>query len=278
MHDSLRKRGTWVVVLAGVALATAGCKTSNKVWVERQESLEVTGPVQRLAVRTHNGAVAIRGESGREAVAVKVKVRGGGRDQASAEASLAAIEVVSEPKGDGTHHLGWRWRRPRAGDWGAQVAFEITAPTHIGCDVETHNGAVTVAGVAGACALQTHNGRVVADGIGGNLSATTHNGAVRAKVTGSRVELEAHNGSVELDARDCRELGGRVVTHNGRVVIQVGPETTADIVASTDNGGVRCSAPMKTTHQTRNHIAGRLGAGGPQLTAETHNGSVTIRQ
>ncbi|MCB9849184.1 MAG: DUF4097 family beta strand repeat protein [Phycisphaerales bacterium] len=273
--QTVRTYRRWFAALGFVMLAGLGC-SRTKVWVERTETFDLPATTNNLYVRTHNGAVSITGDVQRSDVAVTVRVRGGGKSHDSATESLAAIEVVSEAQNDGMHKLDWRWTETRHSDWEAQVSFKIASPELVACDVQTHNGAVTVAHLAGPCKLETHNGKVSAEGIGGDLVAVTHNGGINARVAGSTVNLETHNGAISVDARECESLGGTLLTHNGGVKLKVGDATSADIVAQTQNGSVRCAAELANVSASRSALSGRLGEGGPKLEARTYNGGINI--
>lgn len=266
-------------VLVVVPWLAAGCSWGPKVWVERTEAFSVPADdVRVLSVETHNGGVTVQGADDRTELSVTARVRGGGKSKKAAEASLAAIELVSDRSADGEHRLGWRWTKLRQQDWSAEVSFKVEGPQRLELDVHTHNGAVTVEHLSGDCRLKTHNGPINASDIAGRLVARTHNGAIGASISGSAVELITHNGGVQLDATACRQLGGEVVSHNGALRVEVGMHTSAEISAETHNGGVHCSADLKDIHSSRTRVTGQLGDGGPTLVARTHNGGVRVVQ
>jgi len=272
-------RSLAALLLVGLPCVGAGCSWGPKVWVERTETHSIpAADINRLIVETHNGGVSALGESGRADVAVTAKIRGGGKTRKSAEACLAAIELISERSGTVDHRLAWRWTKTRHDDWSADVAYRIIAPSRLALDVDTHNGGVTVREFAGDCRLITHNGGVKAEGIAGRLHAHTHNGGISASVSGEHVVLQTHNGGVHLDAGATRRIGGEVTSHNGGLRIDLGKQTATELTCETHNGGLNCSADLKNMHASRTRVFGQLGDGGPPLTVRTYNGGVRIVQ
>lgn len=275
-----------------------GCsRWSPKVWVQDTQELTIpTTGVSKVAVTTHNGAVKMTGEANRGDMFVIATLKGGGRDQASAEEALAAIEIVSERDANGTYILGHRWSVTRQPDWQASVAFDVTMPTNMTASAKTHNGAVRVAHIDGDCELVSHNGAITADDVrakchvetnngriridapGATVRAVTHNGAIDAKTGGNSVHLESHNGRIKLDASNATALGGKVCTHNGAVRVVVPTNANAELTCSTNNGSINCNAPMKVSKKTRRLLVGVLGDGSNTFTAETHNGAIRIEE
>jgi hypothetical protein len=229
-----------------------------------------------LDIRTHNGDVDYAGQTVGSPSGISVHKRAGGSSMENAREALAAMEIVSERVG-GDLKLSWRWKGDKRSRWVGVVAFRVQGPNRVNLAVETHNGEVKAAGLAGNVKIVSHNGMVNVDSRDGTLEAVTHNGGLHATYAGSQLRLETHNGTVRADLRQCGPLRGDIHTHNGAVEVQVGPQTAAEIVARTSNGSVTSQAPIEVKAASRTRLEGRLGTGGEKLDISTHNGSVQIK-
>jgi DUF4097 and DUF4098 domain-containing protein YvlB len=267
-----------VRIAALVCLAAlGGCdRWSAKVWVEEQRELRMpAGGLTRLEIETHNGALSATGEEGAAEIVVVAKVRGGGESTASAQACLAAIELVSETDG-GVHRLGWRYSAAKAADWNSEVAFRVTLPPGVEISAQTHNGAIEIAGMTAACDLETHNGRIRVDAGAGPLVAETHNGAIDVRTRAGRIDLTTHNGAVEVAALGAGPLGGSILTHNGRVRLGLIDGISTDLSCETANGKIHVNVPWEASVTKKTQTSGRVGTGGAALEVETHNGTISV--
>ncbi len=284
-----------VLGLVVTSIVLAAGKSTPKVWVERVEHLSVeTADVTGVAIDTHNGAIEVTGEPARTDMAVTVTIKGGGKNKATAQAALDAIEIVSQRQADGTHQLGFKWKVKRKNGWSSNVAFDVSMPsrlvvdaqTHYGpvtatgidgdCKLGTHNGPITAIGLPASCRINTHNGKVTVDSPLATVHAETHNGAIDAKCGGDKVHLSTHNGRIDLDAGSARVFGGEVTTHNGSIRVAVPPSANAELLCRTRRGSIECDKELKVTKKTRRELEGIMGDGGNRFTAESGNGSIHI--
>jgi hypothetical protein len=284
-----RSRLMFLLVVAS-CLSSAGCIVIGLgrscwvcrgpwVWTEattEQIQLDTTD-LKALEVRTHNGAISFDGQgAGNGAAHVTVTKKAGGRSHADAERALEAVEVYLRPAGGGVHRLGWRWKGVRQPDWGAEVAFAITAPGNLRLAVETHNGGIGVKGLVGDARLITHNGQITVESAEGTLDARTHNGAVTAAYVGRDVTLRSHNGPIVADLDRCETLNGDISTHNGDVEIVVSEGTSGTLSCATHRGTIQCDVPVDELKASRSKLTGRIGSGEGKLDVATHNGGIKI--
>ncbi|MBN2563697.1 MAG: DUF4097 family beta strand repeat protein [Phycisphaerae bacterium] len=289
------------ILVTSVALTfplSVGCMMGASIWTDEvTEELRIdTAGLTRLEARTHNGAIQYTGHAEHEpAVLVQVTKKGGGRTMGEAQDALAAIEVFVEPRGADTQQLAWRWKTPKLPNWGASVSYKINAPASLSLDAQSHNGEIKASGVAADAKLvshngqidvqssgsrldiETNNGRITVNHQGGRLAAVTHNGPIIAKFEGDDLALTTHNGRIEADLSRCKSLHGDICSHNGEITLTVGDGLSADLTCATHNGSIRCDVPWKVHKASRCKLVGRIGEGGPKLTAETHNGSIHIK-
>ncbi len=280
-------------LLGGITLASmlaAGCIISADgrcvwscppaVWTESTAEIAFDPKgLTAMEVRTHNGKIDFSGQpSGTSSGIATVQKRARGLTLADAEAAMEAIDVYSERSADGVQRLGWRWKGVKNFNWQAQVSFSISAPGDLRLDAESHNGAVSAAGVVGEVRIVTHNGKVSVASQEGALRAVTHNGRIDVDYAGPKITLVTHNGEINADLSGCGSVGGDITTHNGAVEIAVGASTSASLHAATDNGRISFDAPITSSSVERTRLEGVLGEGGDRLDIVTHNGSIQIKK
>lgn len=257
--------GSW-----GVGIGHAWQTTTTDLTIEASG---LTG----LEVRTHNGTVSYDGGANSE-IKVAAKKTASGITSGQAQAALDAMEVYVEDTSDGRKKLAWRWSTPKSWNWGGGVSFEIDGPAGLGLDVETHNGSVSVGGVAGDVKAVTHNGSVVASSSDGSLIIETHNGRIEADYDGPSISLATSNGGVDADLSDCGSVAGDIVTNNGGVRVTVGAATATNVDCTTYNGGIHAGAGIDVQKSSRHRLEGTVGAGGSPLKVRTHNGGIRLKK
>lgn len=279
------KHATWAVgvLFAGALSLNTGCIIiagswdQHTIWTpETTERIQFDASgLKQIDVQSHNGAISFVPEASDAYVVVKKKAGGCCTDDA--EDALGALDVYVQRTGNDTCRMGYKWDGLKHSSWRAAVAFEIHGPADVSLTGQTHNGSVTVDGLQGSLNVETHNGSVRAATTGKDMSVLTHNGRIDATFGGRTVDLVTYNGSVTANLTDCGPVDGRIATHNGSVELLVGPSTDMDLDCHTDNGTIRCSAPIRAVDATRRSLRGRIGDGsGGSLAVETHNGSVHV--
>lgn len=245
----------------------AGCGTWNVV--ERKVTVEFAPAGQApLAVRTSNGAIAVRPGDG-QTIVVNATIRARTQERADATQIVAAVSP------DGKYLIEAAWPTPRMGNEGC--AFDIATPAVVGLDLSTSNGAVTVTGLAGSARLDSSNGAITVHGFSGAVDAETSNGSITITGAPASVTADTSNGRITVELVGA---GGPVNldTSNGSIDLVVGPEFSGTVSGSTSNGNVTISAAGAT-----NVSAGRrsgqatFGVGGASSVLDTSNGSITIR-
>jgi len=264
----------------GCIVNVSGWSSGPRIWTEsvtEQISVDPAG-ISALVVRTHNGAITFTGDSAAGGIQITATKKGGGHSLADAEAALNAVDVYAEPTVGGTTRIGWRWRELKQASWSAQVSFDVTGPSRISVDGETHNGRVRMVGVEGDVRVVTHNGRIDVESVGGKLYAETHNGGISATYAGRDVTIRSHNGEVVADLAGCQSVDARVETHNGAVDLVLGDGVSGRLDALTHNGSIRCDVPVTDSRITRQRLTGTIGTGEGNLDVSTHNGSIRLKK
>jgi hypothetical protein len=126
---------------------------------------------------------------------------------------------------------------------------------------------------------RTVNGGITAEGLGGDVLANTVNGSVRASGSGV-VRGETVNGSLfaRLGRADWKgDLSYSTV--NGSITVELPDDASAEVHASTVNGGIEADFPLSIKGKWGPKIArGTLGSGGRSLDLETVNGAIKLRK
>ena len=254
-------------IAASVCLA--GCAAVPRA-SETQETSETFDAPETLDVQNGNGDVTVeRGDSGAVEVDVTKTTRFG-RDR------FESVTLAASREGDSllltVEREGSEETLPRVtvdlvvrvpdgtGLVGASTAngdvevFDVSGDP----DISSANGDVRVQDVDGYPSLRSSNGDVELGGGGGLSTATTANGDID-------VDITSFSGDVELS------------TTNGDIEIALRPSLDADIDARTGNGTVTVTGlELSNVRQSRNHLTGQLGAGGPDLRVSSSNGDVDL--
>jgi len=141
----------------------------------------------------------------------------------------------------------------------ASVSYTLDVPRESNLDVETVNGHIEVADVAGSMKLDTTNGRIEVARCRGAIDAETTNGGIHAEL--------------------LSVAGGRPMhfeTTNGRISVRVPRNLAASIDAATTNGGISTELPVASTSTHRHSLRGTMNGGGPELKLRTTNGPIEI--
>jgi hypothetical protein len=142
-----------------------------------------------------------------------------------------------------------------------EVHYKLKVPAGVSLKkIAVVNSDITVRGVTGAVELETVNGGISAAGLAGAGHFNTVNGSIAVEYT----KLAA-SGKIVLD------------TVNGSCRISV-PKTAAfEFVADSVNGGISCDLPITLEKSGRHHLRGTVGGGGPQISMDSVNGSLTVK-
>lgn len=157
-----------------------------------------------------------------------------------------------------TPELAWRGRgfgSPRM-----RVRYDVRVPAGLNMMLKTQNGEVTIENV---------------DGV--RIEASTTNGGITGRSISGAIDAQTVNGGITMDLSTVTG-DSRMVTVNGGVTLTVAPGVNANLDATVVNGGVqvRDGLQFSADEQSRQHVAGRIGSGGPRLVVQTTNGGVRL--
>jgi len=146
--------------------------------------------------------------------------------------------------------------------------------------VSSGNGKVRVSGVEGRVEASSGNGEVTIEGAGGPVRANSGNGDVFVSTANGPVNASSGNGDLRITMR--RLTGSddlEFSTGNGRVLLDVPADFSAEVEASTGNGRVTTDFPITIQGRvTPTRLRGTIGNGGRRLRMSSGNGSLEIRK
>lgn len=220
---------------------------------ERQLELPVTA--DGVAIRSRNGGIRVAGWD-RDEIQVLAEVEAWGHSESEARSLADEIEIET----DGRIVA----RGPEGDDDLWSVSYRVRVPHETRLDLETSNGALSIADVAGEIRFAALNGGVSLAGLGGDVRGRTQNGRLTAELTGERWE-----GS-----------GLDVETSNGGVTLRIPEGYSAELETSTVNGRTVVDFPLQAEVEGRvgRRLRATLGDGGAPIRAVTTNGRIRIQR
>ncbi len=123
------------------------------------------------------------------------------------------------------------------------------------------------------------NSGITVSGVHGSVNLESVNGGIRASGLRNDARLESVNGSLRADFDSLASVQHvKLESVNGRAEVTIPRGASASIKTSSVNGGTKIDQPIKLSHSGRHDLSGDIGTGGPQITLETVNGSIAVRE
>ncbi len=228
-------------------------------WLNGEQACEVrsaTVPLVNghLNVYGENGSIEVLGQD-RPDIALEARITAHAGSKAAAESLLreVTIETGATIKDKGPHTFG---------NQGWSVSYHLLVPRHLAATFRTSNGGLSLTALNGAIEGETTNGGLHLENLAGDVHVSTTNGGIHAI----------------LDGNTWQGTGLRASTINGGVSVSVPHPYSAHLVASTVNGGISLDVPGASASSVhRNSIDTNLGSGGPTLSFQAVNGSISIK-
>ena len=197
-------------------------------------------------------------------------------ERSAAEQTLRGIAVSRS----GSH---FSTTGPSGGDVNWQVYFIVHAPKDGNLDLETKNGPIDVAGVAGTIKIRATNGPIALRDSSGTVDARTVNGPIAFSGTGGEVHLNAQNGPIALRLAGDVWNGPVLEAHtqNGPVSLTM-PDTfrTGIRVETAGHSPISCQAGAcqgAWTDNASEHRTIQLNGSQDTIRLSTTNGPVSVR-
>jgi len=125
----------------------------------------------------------------------------------------------------------------------------------------------------------TVNGEVEAANLSGDVEAHSVNGSIRVSTSGS-AEASTVNGSITASMGRAQWTDAlEFHTVNGGITLNLPPNVSTEVRASTVNGDIETDFPLMVTGRLGpRRVTGTIGSGGRRLALETVNGSIRLRK
>jgi DUF4097 and DUF4098 domain-containing protein YvlB len=295
-----------LILLFGL-LSVAEAQSSDRAY--RIDTFQTTA-YPSVNVTTSGGSVDVIGHAENE-VKVEMFVRRGLRYLSPSDTDLSDFEINIQKDGD---RVIAEAQRKRSGIFrgfrNVSISFRVHVPQNAqvegktsggsvsaenvmnGVFLSTSGGSVTAKKVEGDIELRTSGGSITIEDASGNIQARTSGGTIRASDLFGEAELRTSGGSIRLDnisaKLSARTSGGSIrgsfstfyddidlQTSGGSIRIDI-PETEH---FDLDLSGQRVEAQLQNFSGDfeRNLVKGKIGNGGPLLSAKTSGGSVRLR-
>jgi hypothetical protein len=197
-----------------------------------------------------NGGIRIHGWNNQD-VLVRACIHASAPTEEEANALLKEVKIVRgpdnlQPEGpSGSHSRHW------------DVSYEIWMPNKSNIEAHAVNGGITIESLEGQIRFHTQNGGVNLVDVAGDVDGSTQNGGL----------------SIELKGSSWRGAGLRAETQNGAINLRVPDGYSAQVEASTVNGGMHVEFPVQLDGKT---VSFNLGSGGAPIRTRTTNGGIRI--
>lgn len=264
-----------------------------------------------VEIGTAGGSITVTGHD-EDYTEVRMYVQRRGNYLTPSDTDLSGYSITIEQDGDRIIAFAEReggWTRMLRSNQGYSISFDVLAPR--GADVsgqtsgggvraegienrislKTSGGSVRAADISGVANFETSGGSVRLERISGELSARTSGGSIRAEKLTGEADLRTSGGSIRMENIDAK-LSAR--TSGGSIRAQF-DSFHDDIDLRTSGGSINIRIP-KTDHfdvnltgmrvnanldnfsgsSGRRSLNGKVGNGGPVLSARTSGGSVSL--
>ena len=148
------------------------------------------------------------------------------------------------------------------GSINASVRYKLMVPVGVRLQkIDTVNSDITVTGVRGSVNLDTVNGSITATGLAANARLDSVNGSLSA-------EFASLDGVSEV----------KLDSVNGRASVTLPKGASARIDADSINGRVSVDQQIRLGKARRHSLTGEIGTGGPNISLETVNGAISVKE
>ena len=297
----------------GAVLVLSSCDDAGPFDRARQD-FHYSYPLQpggRLEIGNANGSVAITGWD-RNQIDVT------GTKYAPSDSELAEIQIKVDVRGDSASIHTEAPRGMFWGGFSARYVIRVPKQTVLdraettngsvsiedlegGGHVRSTNGQISMARDTGDYDVHTTNGSIELNECSGSERAGTTNGHVRGRLREGAINARSTNGGIDLtilkpqDGKPLRVSttnGGitlalaefhdntiNLETSNGGVTLRLPPDTNAQLTATGSHSRIITDLPLATTGEMGKHdLRGRLGNGGPLISARTSTGGIHIEK
>ncbi len=296
----------WFLIL----IVPVSARTSDRDDPYRIEEFTLNSP-GNLEVKTSGGHITVQAsESNR--VRVEMYVTRNGRELSPSDTDLSDFDIKISQSGNKVAAIAQRKNNRRWKFWNNDhiaISFVVYTPQEVSSDLKTSGGHIEVSGLNGNQEISTSGGHLNLSGIRGIMDARTSGGHIEvrdfegemsARTSGGHIDVEQAEGSINV-----RTSGGHINLENVSGTVEAstsGGSITADlnevgqfVNLRTSGGNVNISVPGNTGFDLnlkgsyvsaslenfsgeveRDEVEGQLNGGGPQISARTSGGTVSV--
>lgn len=270
-----------------------------------------TGYSPEVELRTSGGSISVIGHNEDE-VRIEMFVRRGSAYLSPSDTDLSDFEITIEQNRNkitataSRESSGFNFMR---GGRNESISFKAYVPNNSVIDGRTSGGSVSAENIYNRLTLSTSGGSVRVENIQGQTELRTSGGSIRIDDASGEINARTSGGSVTVNGlegvADLRTSGGSMRLNDISAKLNAstsGGSIRAELVAfyddvtlRTSGGSIQISLPNVEHYDLdlrasrvntnlrnfsgemeRNRVSGKVGDGGPLLTARTSAGSVTI--
>jgi DUF4097 and DUF4098 domain-containing protein YvlB len=224
-----------------------------------------------LRVDTANGSINVA-KADRRDVAIVAKVSALNAER------LAATKISATRLGDGTLMIQCNW--PGGQPESREVcSFEVQIPEAVGVSLQSENGNLQLADLAGAAHLLATNGNIDIDRHAGPIKAYTTNGTVAISDAIGAVKVDTANGAVKIALAPQGAGPIEVNGVNTAIDLAVGPAFTGSLSLGTTSGMLSVDPSIMAPRQSGDPHEMQLAFGNSNAksSATTVNGTIHVR-
>ncbi|MEO8724698.1 MAG: DUF4097 family beta strand repeat-containing protein [Acidobacteriaceae bacterium] len=237
------------------------------------KSFEVTGK-PTVRVTADDARVSIKGCDCTQ-VQARVSWQGYKNENVRITPSQSGNTVSLEVRTREQHLVNFGWER-------RSVLIEVTVPKDLSLEVQTGDGSVQAAGVAGDLRFKTGDGSLDLTDLDGTLDAASGDGHIRASGRFDDLRLQTSDGHVDIDVRKGSSLkdSWSVRSGDGSVRMRLPDDLHANFEARTGDGSIHTDFPVTISGDLseRKHLEGKINGGGGLLTIRTADGSIYLNK
>ena len=243
---------------------------------EEDQTLEAEG-ISVIQAGTTNGRIVT---TGTDTSQIRIQVRKVVRAPREEDARAFSKHVeISVDKVDSAIQIREKHPVPPPG---ITVTTDLTIQCPAGVDLKLRstNGQVKVSHTEGATDLITTNGMIQLESLTGPVTARSTNGSVQASshTLRERLDFQTTNGAIKTVV-DSGDAPIRLATTNGSITLTLPDDFSGMLDANTSNGVIHSELPVAVSHQSKRHLAGRLGTESETpIDIETKNGGIRLKR
>lgn len=308
MNINMIKFGLIFVLSISLLTEITKAQSSNDAY---RTDIFTTGYSPEVELRTSGGSISVVGHSEDE-VRIEMFVRRGSSYLSPSDTDLSDFEIVIDQVGN---KITASARRENSrgnffrGGRNESISFKAYMPHNSIIDGRTSGGSVSAENIYNRLNLSTSGGSVRVENIQGKTDLRTSGGSIRIVDASGEINAGTSGGSVTVDGlegvADLRTSGGSMRLSDISAKLNAttsGGSIRAELVAfyddvtlRTSGGSIQVTMPSINHYEIdlrgsrvntnlrnfsgemeRNRVSGKIGDGGPLLTARTSAGTVTI--